>query len=165
MKTIKKKGLAVFAMVAMMGFTTSVFAQVPQQGQEEMGTEYPQEQQQQTLPEDEQEHLRPQEEGLNEGLNQEEGITPQEQSQVGEVDYSEKVEESELPATISTALEERYPNHEVDKIFRGDDNSYKVKVKSGDEKKVVYFDEGGSFLKEEEGKDKEKDSDSSTDKW
>lgn len=143
----------------MMGFATSVFAQVPQSGQEEMGTEYPQEQQQ-TLPEDEQEHLRPQEEGVleNEGIQQDESAFPQEQSQIGEADYSEEIEESELPATVTTSLDEMYPDHEVDKVFRGSDNSYKVKVKNGDDKTVVYYDESGSFVKEEQAEDKDRDS-------
>lgn len=136
----------------MMGFGTSVFAQVPQTGQEEMGTEYPQEQQQQTLPEDDQEHFRP----------QEEGVLPQEQSQLGDVDYSEEIEESELPATVTASIEERYPDHDVKKVFRGDDNSYKVKIENGNEKSVVYYDESGSFVKEEQDKDKDRDRDN---KW
>src|SRR5690554_5888155 len=157
----RKNGLTIIAMIMMMGFATSVFAQVPQSGQEEMGTEYPQEQQQ-TLPEDEQEHLRPQEEGVleNEGIQQDESAFPQEQSQIGEADYSEEIEESELPATVTTSLDEMYPDHEVDKVFRGSDNSYKVKVKNGGEKTVVYYDESGSFVKEEQAEDKDKDSQS-----
>lgn len=165
----RKNGLTIIAMIMMMGFATSVFAQVPQSGQEEMGTEYPQEQQQQTLPEDEQEHLRPQEEGIlqeeegvlqNEGIQQDESAFPQEQSQIGEADYSEEIEEADLPATVTTSLDEMYPDHEVDKVFRGSDNSYKVKVKNGGEKTVVYYDESGSFVKEEQAEDKDKDSQS-----
>lgn len=159
----KKNGLTIIAMIMMMGFATSVFAQVPQSGQEEMGTEYPQEQQQQTLPEDEQDHLRPQEEGIfqDEGLQQDEGVLPQEQNQLSDdIDYSEEIEESELPETVTTSIEEMYPDHEVDKVFRGSDNSFKVKVKNGDEKKALIYDESGSFVKEKEDHDKDKDRDS-----
>ncbi len=155
MKSIKKKSLSTIAMIMLMGFVTTVFAQVPQtQPQDNMGTQeeqemYPQEQQQQTLPEDPQEHRR----------TQEHGVSPQEQNQLGEVEYTEELEETELPATVTTSLETRYPDHEVDKVYQGTDNSYKVKVKNGDEKKVVYFDSNGTFMKEKKDKDKDKSKD------
>ena len=162
LKVMKKKnGLTIIAMIMMLGFATSVFAQVPQTGQEEMGTEYPQEQQQQTLPEDDQDHLRPQEEGIfqDDELQQDEGVMPQEQSQLGDdVDYSEELEESDLPATVTTSIDEMYPDHDVEKVFRGSDNSYKVKVKNGDEKKALIYDESGSFVKEKDADDKDRDS-------
>ncbi|MFW6289945.1 MAG: hypothetical protein ACOC0R_03165, partial [Mariniphaga sp.] len=122
MKSIKKRVLTIIATIMMMGFVTSVMAQVPDT-QEESET-YPQEQQEQettppdmqTLPQDEQEHMRP----------QEEGVDPQEQNQMGEVEYDEELEENELPATVSTSLETMYADYDVDKVYQGTDDSYKV---------------------------------------
>jgi hypothetical protein len=156
MKSIKKNVLTIVAMIMMVGFTTSVMAQVPDtQNENNMGTqeEYqtpPQEQNMQTLPEDRQEHMR----------TQEEGAFPQEQNQLGddvEVEYEEEIEETELPATVTTSLETMYPDHEIEKVYRGTDSSYKVKVKNGDEKSVVYYDANGTFVKEKDKDEKDKD--------
>ena len=154
MKSIKKRVLTIIAMVMMVGFTTSVMAQVPDTRQENMGTQeeyqtFPQEQNQQTLPEERREHMR----------TQEEGVFPQEQNQLGEVEYDEEIEESELPATVTTSLETMYPDYDVEKVYRGTDSSYKVKVKNGDEKSVVYYDADGTFVKEEDKDDKDRDQD------
>ncbi len=148
MKSIKKKMLTIVATIMMMGFVTSVMAQVPDTQHE--NETYPQEQTppgQQTLPEDDQEHMR----------TQEEGVSPQEQNLMGEAEYNEEIEESDLPETVTTSIETMYPDHEVEKVYRGTDNSYKVKVKNGDEKSVVYYDSEGTFVKEKEGDDKDKD--------
>jgi hypothetical protein len=154
MKSVKKKGLATIAMIMLMGFVTAVFAQVPQthpennmETQEEQRMN-PQEQQQQTLP-DPQDQRR----------TQEKGVFPQEQNQKGDVEYTEEIEVTELPATVSTLLETRYPDSEVNKVYKGNDNSYKVKVKKGDEKSVVFFDANGTFVKEEKVDDKDKKKD------
>jgi hypothetical protein len=154
MKSIKKKGLTIVAMIMMMGFTTAVFAQVPETQHDNMGTHheqetFPQDQNQQTLPEDTREHMR----------TQEEGVFPQDQNQLGDVDYKDEIEETELPATVTASLETMYPDHDVEKVYRGTDNSYKVKVKNGDEKSVVYYDANGTFVKEDDGKHKDKDKD------
>lgn len=161
MKSIKKKVLTIVAMIMVAGFTTSVMAQVPDtQNENNMGTqeEYqtpPQEQNQQTLPEDPQDHMR----------TQEEGTFPQEQNQLGDVEaeYEDEIEESELPATVSTSLETMYPDHDVEKVYRGTDNSYKVKVKNGDKKSVVFYDANGTFVKEKDKDDKDKDKDENKD--
>jgi hypothetical protein len=138
MKNIKKAGFALTAMMLMMGFlATSVFAQVPQTDPLD----------QRTIPQEEREHFE----------TQEHETFPQEQYQVIEeddVDYSVEIEETELPANVSTSLNELYPEHEVTKVYRGNDNSYKVKVENGDEKSVIYYSSDGEFLKVEEGRDK-----------
>jgi hypothetical protein len=159
MKSIKKKGLTIVAMIMMMGFTTAVFAQVPETQQDNMGTQqeqetFPQDQNQQTLPEDRQDHMGTQHMGT-----QEDGVIPQEQNQLGDVDYEDEIEQTELPATVTTSLETMYPDHDVEKVYRGTDNSYKVKVKNGDEKSVVYYDANGTFVKEDDGKHKDKNKD------
>lgn len=76
---------------------------------------------------------------------------PQSQSQRGEddgdVDYSEEIEESELPDAVSSSLEELYPEHDIDKVFRGDDDSFKVKVKNENDEAVIYYNSNGDFIK------------------
>lgn len=159
MKSIKKRGLTVIAMIMMAGFSTSVLAQVPDTREENMGTQEEYQtppQNQQTLPEDRQEHMRTQEGHMR---SKEQGVFPQEQNQLGNVEYEEEIEESELPATVTTSLETMYPDADIEKVYRGTDNSYKVKVKNGDEKSVVYYDSDGVFLTE-----KDKDEDKNKDK-
>jgi hypothetical protein len=153
MKSLEK-GFAI-AVVAMFGFSTTMFAQVPQTGTE--GT-YPQEQHQ-TLPEDQQEQWNTQDD---------QSTFPQEQYQLGDADYSE-VNENDLPEAVSSSIEDLYPEHDVKKAFRGTDNSYKVKLENGDDKSVVYFDSSGQFIKSEVATDKDrkdkkhKDHDNSSD--
>ena len=163
MKSLER-GFAI-AVVAMFGFSTTLFAQVPQTGTE---GDYPQEQQQQTIPADQQEQWNSQEDQST--FPQEDQSTfPQEQNQLGDSDYSEEVMENDLPEAISSSLDELYPEHEVKKAYRGTDSSYKVKLENGDEKSVVYFDSSGQFIKSEKDKDhkdkknKDKDSDNSSD--
>ncbi len=157
MKRIMKKSIAAIAMITLMGFAGGVYAQVPEtQPGNNMGTQeehkmYPKEEHKQTLPENPQEHKE----------FQKEGVLPQEQNQLGNIEYTEEIEESELPATVTTSIETRYPGFDVEKVYQGTDDSYKVKIKNGDEKSVVYFDAKGTFLKEDKDKkwDKDKDKD------
>lgn len=152
MKKLEK--VFAIALVSVFGFSTTLMAQVPQTGTE--GT-YPQEQQQQTLPEDEQDHWRSQED---------QSTFPQEQHQLGDAEYNDEIQESELPETVSNSLDELYPDHDVKKAFRGSDNSYKVKIENGDDKSVVYFDATGQFVKSEKDKDHKKDrNDDSSSEW
>jgi hypothetical protein len=160
MKRLKKNSFAIIATFMLMGFVSTAIAQVPQTPQtpQDRGTHQehtsPQDLNQQTLPEDQQQQRR----------SQEKGISPQEQNQLGEVDYSSEIEEAELPATVTTSLETRFPDHDIEKVYKGDDNSYKIKVKNGDKKSVVYYDANGVFVKEDDQKDKDKDKGSSKDK-
>jgi len=86
---------------------------------------------------------------------------PQEQFQRGatdsDVDYSEEVQENELPESITTSLDDLYPDHEIEEAYRGDDDSYKVKIKKDDENVAVFYDAEGQFNKEENMKDMSKD--------
>jgi hypothetical protein len=63
------------------------------------------------------------------------------------VDYSNTIEENELPQEVTSSLDELYPAHEIEEIHRGDNDSYKVKVKNEDDVAVVYYDSEGSFLR------------------
>jgi uncharacterized protein YbaA (DUF1428 family) len=87
--------------------------------------------------------------------------SPQEQSQVTldtDEDYSEEIKERELPESVTNSLEELYPEHDVDKAYRGNDGSFKVKVKDGDDEVSVFYDSEGMFLRDEKKDDnKEKD--------
>ncbi len=93
-------------------------------------------------------------------MNNESSSYPQVQSQRGTdddrmgsrdfdkgVDFSETVEESELPQEVSTSLDELYPKYEIEEIQRGDDDSYKVKVKNQDDVVFVYYNSEGDFLR------------------
>jgi hypothetical protein len=85
--------------------------------------------------------------------NQEQtGTYPQEQSQrssLDDVEYDDEIEENELPESVTTSLKELYPAHEIEKAFRGDDNSYKVEVKNDNDKASVFFNSDGEFVKAE----------------
>ncbi len=80
-----------------------------------------------------------------------ETASPQEQSQItgdGDVDYSREINENELPEMITNSLDEWYPEHEIE-AYRGEDGSYKVKVKNQDEEVAVYYNSQGYFLRDE----------------
>src|SRR5690554_3202506 len=76
---------------------------------------------------------------------------PQSQAQRGEddgdVDYSEEIEQDELPEAVASSIKELYPAHEIDQVYRGDDDSFKVKVKNDNDKAVIYFNTNGDFLR------------------
>ena len=130
-------------MIIAMGFTTSVIAQVPETRDENPGTQDPVEQQQQVPAK------------KHSPVMQDNKALPQDQNQLSDdVDYSEEMEANLLPATITASLVEKYPNHEVVKVFKGSDKSYKLKIKDGDAKSVVIYDESGTFVKEVKDKDK-----------
>ena len=85
--------------------------------------------------------------------------SPQGQFQRGtsDVDYSEEIEENELPESVTTSLDEIYPDHDIEQAYRGDDGSYKVKVKNQDDEVAVYYDSEGLFYREEKVNDDNKD--------
>ncbi|HZH73951.1 MAG TPA: PepSY-like domain-containing protein [Mariniphaga sp.] len=76
---------------------------------------------------------------------------PQSQAQRGEddgdVDYSEEIEQDELPETVASSIKELYPAHDIDQAYRGDDDSFKVKVKNDNDKAVIYYNSNGDFLR------------------
>ena len=124
MKKFEKRSLGIFLMAFMFVFAVSTAtAQVPQ-GQQEN----PQEQQ----PQDQQ-------------------VTPQENQQSSEMgddkDYSEEIQESEIPEPITTSLDSLYPAHEIAEAHRADDGFIKVKMKNADDEAAVYFDSNGEFIK------------------
>ena len=66
-----------------------------------------------------------------------------------EVTYNE-IQKGELPDAVTSAVAEKYPNWSVMKAYKGSDNSYKLKITMGDQKKAVFYDENGEFLKEKD---------------
>ena len=79
-----------------------------------------------------------------------------------DVDYSEELEKNDLPAAVTKSLKELYPAHEIEKVFRGSDDSYKVKVKNQNKETVVYYSSKGDFLRTD---NKEKDKKSTNENW
>lgn len=61
------------------------------------------------------------------------------------VEYSEELEKEDLPQEVNSSLQELYPSHEISEVYRGDDDSYKVKVKNQNDEAVVYYSSEGSF--------------------
>ncbi len=65
------------------------------------------------------------------------------------VDYSETLDKNELPQEVNNSLDELYPAHDISEVFRGDDDSFKVKVKNENDQAVVYYSSDGDFLRAE----------------
>ncbi len=127
MKNVKKRIFEITALTVITLFMSStVFAQVQdnQRDRQNESQTYPQEQNQRTDDDD----FRSQD--VDEGVN-----------------YSETMQESDLPQEVTSSLDELYPAHEIEEVHRGEDDSYKVKVKNKDDEAVVYYNSEGSFLR------------------
>jgi hypothetical protein len=70
-------------------------------------------------------------------------------AQQDEVKY-DKIDVAELPEAVSAAITQDYAGYEISKASLGDDGTYKVKLKSDDEKTTVIYNAGGEFVKTEE---------------
>lgn len=68
-----------------------------------------------------------------------------------EVTYT-KVEVSEVPEKVATAVAAKYEGYAIDEAAKGSDNSYKLVIKKDDATLTVYFNETGEFLKEDTAK-------------
>jgi len=64
------------------------------------------------------------------------------------VKYQE-VDAATLPEVITKTLTKDYAGYAIDKVFLGDDGTYKVAVSKGDIKNVLLFSPAGKFLKAE----------------
>lgn len=135
MKKIKDKILEIMAFTVIMLFMSStVFGQVQetQQDTTAQDTTTQMNDQQQTMPQDQNQMTT--------------DDTSSEDPDKG-INYSETIEHSELPQEVNTSLDELYPAHEIEEAFRGDDESFKVKVKNETDEAVVYYNEEGKFLR------------------
>ena len=65
------------------------------------------------------------------------------------VSYSE-IQLEDLPTAVTVAVANAYAGYAISKAYKGDDNTYKVKVSRDDVKKVVYYNENGELQKEKE---------------
>jgi hypothetical protein len=74
---------------------------------------------------------------------------PQEQRQLA-ISYDDEIQLKELPAEIHDSVNENYPEHKIDEVFRGSDGSYKIKMEKGDKKAILFYSAGGNFLRLEE---------------
>jgi|GEM_PF-5866043 len=126
MKNLKTKKFAITALTIGF-FAGTAFGQVPQTQQQDQDQS-----QQQTSTQDQNQRSSHPDKG---------------------VDYSDQVQESELPQAVTSSLDELYPVHEISAIHRGDDDSYRVKVENKDDKAYVYYSSEGNFLRARNEKD------------
>ena len=66
----------------------------------------------------------------------------------GAVNYV-KIEVSEIPNVVRTAVAAKFSAYVIDKVFKGDDDCYKLILKRNDKKITVYYNKNGEFQKEE----------------
>lgn len=75
--------------------------------------------------------------------------------------YTEiKVEE--LPEAVTKSVSNAYTGYKIDKAYRGEDDSYKVKVAMGDLKYKLFYDAQGELIKVEDAANKGEET---TEKW
>ena len=67
-------------------------------------------------------------------------------SQEKAVKYTE-VAATTLPAAVTATLAKDYSGYAVDKVFLGDDGTYKVAISKGTVKSVVIFSSNGELIK------------------
>lgn len=64
------------------------------------------------------------------------------------VKYQEITAET-LPEAVTKSLTKDYSGFVIDKVFLGDDGTYKVAVSKGDIKNVLFYSNGGEVMKVE----------------
>ena len=64
------------------------------------------------------------------------------------VEYRE-ITAADLPEAVSASIKKDYTGYTTDKAFLGNDGTYKVAVSKEAEKKVLFFDAQGMFVKAE----------------
>jgi hypothetical protein len=70
-------------------------------------------------------------------------------------DKYKEVKVEELPEAVTKSVANAYTGYKIEKAFRGEDNSYKVKVAMGDLKYKLFYDEQGELIKVEDAASKE----------
>ncbi|HZL09703.1 MAG TPA: hypothetical protein VFC65_06880 [Prolixibacteraceae bacterium] len=68
--------------------------------------------------------------------------------QVKEVQYQE-ITAADLPEAVGKTIAETFAGYTTDKVFLGDDGTYKVNVTKGEVQEVLFFDAKGALLKTE----------------
>lgn len=69
---------------------------------------------------------------------------------VGDDDKYKEIKAEELPEAVTKSISTAYTGYKIDKAFRGEDDSYKVKVAMGDLKYSLFYDEKGELIKVED---------------
>ena len=72
-------------------------------------------------------------------------------------DKYKEIKVEELPEAVSKSITTAYTGYTIDKAFRGEDNSYKVKVAMGDLKYHLFYDAQGELIKVEDPSTSSKD--------
>jgi hypothetical protein len=73
----------------------------------------------------------------------------QQQTKQKEVKYQE-VTVDKVPEAVKKALSSDYPDHKIDKAFKGEDGNFKVAVSKGDMKHTLIYSEKGELIKTEQ---------------
>jgi len=68
--------------------------------------------------------------------------------QVKEVQYQE-ITVADLPEVVSATITKDYAGCTTDKVFFGDDGTFKVAISKGDVKDILFFDAKGVLIKAE----------------
>lgn len=62
-----------------------------------------------------------------------------------------KMERTEIPRSIKSAVISKYAAYALEEAYKGSDNSYKLILKNGERKITVFYNEAGEYMKEEMG--------------
>jgi hypothetical protein len=83
-------------------------------------------------------------------------------------DKYKEIKAEELPEAVTKSISNAYTGYKIDKAYRGEDDSYKVKVAMGDLNYSLFYDEKGELIKVEEptaGKEGMDATKSTSDEW
>ena len=65
-------------------------------------------------------------------------------------DKYKEIKVEELPDAVTKSIANAYTGYKIDKAFKAEDNSYKVKVAMGDLKYQLFYDAKGELIKVED---------------
>ncbi len=68
-------------------------------------------------------------------------------SSTGAASNYTEIKTTDLPSAVSTSISEKYPEYKTEKVFRGKDGTYKVKLSKDDKEETVFFDQRGDAVK------------------
>lgn len=74
-------------------------------------------------------------------------------TQQTDIKYTE-ITADKLPQAVSKALEKDYAGFKTDKVYQGDNGTFKVTISKGDDKSVLYYNGNGELTKSEKASDK-----------
>lgn len=74
-------------------------------------------------------------------------------TQQTDIKYTE-ITADKLPKAVSNALEKDYAGFKTDKVYQGDNGTFKVEVSKGDDMSVLFYNGKGELTKSEKASDK-----------